>query len=36
MNENELEEEIQNKNLNAQRLTPDIIDSLIKESHFID
>ena len=34
MNENELEEEIQNKNLNAPRLTPDIIDSLIKEKSF--
>ena len=34
MNENELEEEIKNKNLNAPRLTPDIIDSLIKEKSF--
>ena len=36
MNENELEEEIQakKKNLNAPRLTPDIIDSLIKEKSF--
>ena len=34
MNENELEEEIQAKNLNAPRLTPDIIDSLIKEKSF--
>ena len=34
MNENELEEEIQAKNLNAPRLTPDIIDSLIKEKAF--
>ena len=34
MNENELEEEIQNKNLNAPRLTPDIINSLIKEKAF--
>ena len=31
MNENEIEEEIQAKNLNAPRLTPDIIDSLVKE-----
>ncbi len=34
MNENEIEEEIQAKNLNAPRLTPDIIDSLIKEKAF--
>ena len=35
MNENEIEEEIQEKNLNAPRITPDIIDSLIKEKkHF--
>ena len=34
MNENELEEEIQNKNLNSPRLTPDIINSLIKEKSF--
>ena len=34
MNENEIEKEIQEKNLNAPRLTPDIIDSLIKEKAF--
>ena len=34
MNENEIEEEIQAKKLNAPRLTPDIIDSLIKEKAF--
>ena len=34
MNENEIEKEIQAKNLNAPRLTPDIIDSLIKEKAF--
>lgn len=34
MNENELEEEIQAKGLNAPRLTPDIIDSLIKDKSF--
>ena len=34
MNENELEEEIKAKGLNAPRLTPDIIDSLIKEKAF--
>lgn len=34
MNENELEEEIQAKNLNAPRITSDIIDSLIKEKSF--
>ena len=34
MNENEIEEEIQAKNLNAPRLIPDIIDSLIKEKAF--
>ena len=33
-NENDIEEEIQAKNLNAPRLTPDIIDSLIKEKSF--
>lgn len=34
MNENELEEEIQAKGLNAPRLTPIIIDSLIKDKSF--
>lgn len=34
MNENELEEEIKAKGLNAPRLTPDIIDSLIKDKSF--
>ena len=34
MNENELEEEIKAKGLNAPRLTPNIIDSLIKDKQF--
>ena len=34
MNENEIEEEIQAKNLNAPRLTPELIDSKIKEKSF--
>ena len=34
MNENELEKEIQAKGLNAPRLTPVIIDSLIKDKQF--
>lgn len=34
MNENELEEKIKAKGLNAPRLTPDIIDSLIKDKQF--
>lgn len=34
MNENELEEEIKAKGLNVPRLTPDIIDSLIKDKQF--
>ena len=34
MNENEIEEEIQAKNLNAPRLTPALIDSKIKEKSF--
>lgn len=34
MNENELEKEIQEKGLNAPRLTPDLIDSKIKEKSF--
>ena len=34
MNENELEKEIQDKNLTAPRLTPDLIDSKIKNKSF--
>ena len=34
MNENELEKEIQDKGLNAPRLTPDLIDSVIAEKVF--
>lgn len=34
MNEKEIEQEIQNKNLNAQRLTPELIDSVIISEHY--
>ena len=34
MKENELEKEIQEKGLNAPRLTPDLIDSKIKDKSF--
>ena len=34
LNEKQIEQEIQSKNLNAPRLTPDYIDSVIQSVHF--
>jgi len=34
MNENEIEQEIQNKELNAPRLTPELIDEVIKDTYY--
>lgn len=34
MNESEIENEIQSKNLNAPRLTPDLIDSKVKHAAY--